>query len=693
MFRISLASLNEPLPSINPDMSLYEGTIIESSPACKVIEFFPSSYGNPVKAIIRSAEDARIGDKVSIAGSLRDISVNFKNPGNISWKGLKRLEGIFYEVRGNILSVQKGNGIIENIRRRFAERIDLSGARNTAVIKALSIGDTSGLDLRTKDLFMKTGTSHILSISGSHFGIVTGFFFFVITLIFRMNTRLAQKGSDRQFAAIMAIPFAVAFMLVSGSSLPAIRATIMIIIYMLSIFFDRSRHGENGLFLTILIILVFFPHSLLYPSFQLTCLSVLFIILISGKLNRYIANLNGVLKWCISGMAVTIAATLGTLPVILYHFQGFNPFSVIHNFIAVPLLCIVATPLALLGLVLPFGDILLRLAGENISFTIGLLDRMNWGYIYPIIRPDLFEIILYLSAMVSAIFIAKRHVRIVLFAGILPITIIMAGITCYHRLWNGDLSVHYIDVGLGDAILVEAPHGMRILIDGGGFYGSDFDMGKSVIAPFLLARKIKTLDYVINTHPHQDHIAGLRHVLRYFRVNRFLSGYLFAEDTGLQEILHQNNIPMLSLRKGDRVPLAGGADFSVLHSGLVPLPRGLNESSLVFRIAYGEKSFMFTGDIGEETERSLVLSDLPLRSSVLKVPHHGSRYSSTPEFLSALRPDIAVLSSGPGIRGIPSQETIRRYANLNIPLYRTDRDGCVTVRTDGKNLTVETAGK
>jgi competence protein ComEC len=115
----------------------------------------------------------------------------------------------------------------------------------------------------------------------------------------------------------------------------------------------------------------------------------------------------------------------------------------------------------------------------------------------------------------------------------------------------------------------------------------------------------------------------------------------------------------------------------------------LNDASLVLKVVLGDRSFLFAADIGEETEKALILSRAPLRSSVLKVPHHGSRYSSTTDFIRAVRPDLAVLSVGPGIRGIPSPETIARYAALSVPLYRTDRDGCVTVCTNGKRLTVE----
>jgi competence protein ComEC len=250
------------------------------------------------------------------------------------------------------------------------------------------------------------------------------------------------------------------------------------------------------------------------------------------------------------------------------------------------------------------------------------------------------------------------------------------------------LCIHYIDVGLGDAMLIEAPHGTRLLVDGGGSYGSNFDIGRSVIAPFLLAKKIVTLDYVINTHPHQDHFGGLQHVLQHFDVRNFGGGITGPEPRSIRSIAAARAIPVSGMRTGDIIRIGSDLDIRVLNA--LPAPDRVNESSLVLKLTYGGITSLLTGDIGEDVERSLIGRSLDLRANVLKVPHHGSRHSSTLEFIRSVRPDIAILSAGPGIRGIPSDEAITRYRLFNIPLYRTDRDGCIRVCTDGKNLTVHT---
>lgn len=692
ILRVSFALLGQPVHPVDPEPSLYRGLVIESSKNSKVMELEEPSHLSGTRALMRSDHPAAIGDRLTVFGSLKDIVVTFRNPHHISWKWVKKLEGTFCEIRGEVLSVQQGKRLINGWRRHLAGKIDASGARNAPAVKALTIGDTASLDDVTKTLFLETGTSHILSISGSHLAVVTAFFFFIARFAFQTSSRMRQSGTDRRYAALLTIPVAILFMLIAGSSLPTIRATIMIVIYMLALFFERSRHTENALFLSALVILVIFPHSLFSPSFQLTFISVLFIILVSRITQPILAKTYRLARWFLSLSILGVTATAGTLPVVLYHFQGFNPLSVLHNIIAVPLMCLLSTPLALAGLITPFGDHLLRLSGEIIELTMIILNRLNWGYVYPVIRPTLPEALLYLVAVLSLLFIRRKAVQFAFFALVLPLFLVTAGIAWEKRFFNHDLCVSYLDVGLGDAILVEAPRGVRLLIDGGGFRGGDFDTGRSVIAPVLLSRKIATLDYVVNTHPHQDHIAGLQFILRHFHVSTFASPANLAavpQMKHVRDILRERGIPSVHLTPGDTLSLPLGAEITAVSPPGPASVENLNDASLVLRMTYGNKSFLFTGDIGEDIENMLILSGEPLRSSILKVPHHGSRHSSTTHFIGAVEPELAVLSVGPGIRGIPSPETIARYAALSVPLYRTDRDGCITVCTDGKTLTVE----
>ncbi|MBP6941484.1 MAG: MBL fold metallo-hydrolase, partial [Syntrophorhabdaceae bacterium] len=236
--------------------------------------------------------------------------------------------------------------------------------------------------------------------------------------------------------------------------------------------------------------------------------------------------------------------------------------------------------------------------------------------------------------------------------------------------------------------LIEAPKGMRMLVDGGGSYKGEHDTGKSILTPVLLAKKIRTIDYVINTHPHGDHIGGLFHIVRNFDVRHFVTGKYFINEgmfLDIMNILRIKGVPVERWEAGDHLTLRG-ARIDVLSPDRDTTIEDPNNASLVLRIVYGKKSFLLTGDIGSEIEQRLVLSGLAAKADVLKVPHHGSRYSSSAHFLYTVRPDLAVLSVGSGIKGLPSKEALGRYKRLSIPVLRTDVNGFIRICTDGEKI-------
>jgi competence protein ComEC len=616
-----------------------------------------------------------------VFGELREMEPTFKNPYLLSWKWLKKLEGVSFELRGTIISIAPGTHYVHGVRNRIKHKIEASGALYGGIIKALTIGDTTSLDEETKKLFLHTGTSHILAISGSNIGIVTAFFFFISRFFIGRIRTLRLRGDNTRYAAITTIPFALVFMLLAGSSIPTIRATIMITVYMLSIFFQRDRNLFNTIALSGLAILLVYPHSLFTPSFQLTYASVVFIILFTQRIFSFVKTNNRLINWFFLSTGMTISATAGTLPVVLYHFYGVNPYSVFHNLVAVPLMCVIAMPLSLLGIVLPWGEYCLRLAGEVLAFTIRVLAVLDWGYIFPVVRPSLFEITFYFICLLMLLNMKRRVAIAFMVLFILPSASGYAYYS-YHKRFNNDLRVNFIDVGNGDAIIVEAPDGMRMLIDGGGFHTGDFDVGKSILTPILLSKKILTLDYVINTHPHGDHLGAIPTILRDFTVKNLYTGSYFISRerfVDLMKLLREKKIPLSTWKRGDKILLKNGMEILVLNPGPETGTDDLNNASLVMRVGSGNFSILFAGDIGSDIEAKLILEGNHLKADVLKIPHHGSRYSSSHEFLAAVQPKIAVLSVGKGIPGIPSHEALKRYEAFSIPVLRTDRDGMIQV--------------
>jgi competence protein ComEC len=672
------------------EMNIYEGLVTEASPDTKIIRLISPKGSRGLRVILRTQGNLTINDRVKVFGYMKELNLTFKNPSITSWKWLKRLEGISYEFKGTIISVTTGESYIQAWRNLLAKGVEDSGAKYAGIIKALTIGDTTGLDEKTKELFLRTGTSHILAISGSNIGIVTAFFFFIARMLLRTSFLMRLRGDDKKYAALFSIPFAILFMFTAGSSIPIIRATIMITVYMFALYFGRTRHIENTVALSALVILMIYPHSIFMPTFQLTFVSVFSIILFTRTFYPYVLAWHPVFKWSFSSILITISAMIGTLPVVLNHFYGINPIAFIHNIIAVPLMCVIAMPLALTGMLVPYGEYLLRLSGEIISITLFILNHLNKGYIYPLMRPTFFEIMSYFIIIVSLFSIREKLVRFIIFFILVPSLFVYSYAVMKDRFYNNNICFNFIDVGLGDAILVEAPQSMRMLIDGGGLYSGDFDMGKSVLTPVLLSKKVLSLDYVINTHPHSDHYGGLLYILNNFQVKRFITATYLVSDPAYNEILttaKNKNIPIELWKRGDTIILNNRTKLRVFNPPQGLTVENLNNRSLVISIRYGKNNFLLTGDIETSIEEELIFSHFSLCADVLKIPHHGSKYSSSSYFLHATKPAIAVMSVGAGIRGIPSEETLERYRSLSIPVLRTDRDGFIRVCSDGERIT------
>ena len=686
--RIGIVSTYLQPVDISDDETIYEGLVVEASPGVKIVRISRPSGPEGMRAVYRTTENIGINDRVKIFGRLKELALTYNNPHTMSWRWIKRLEGTSCEIRGITVSVTKGKNYIAAWRNRLREKIEDSRSKHTDIIKALTIGDTTGIDESTRTLFLRTGTSHILAISGSHIGIVAAFFFFLARIFFRMSPVLRYRGDDTRFAALLSIPFAFMFMVTAGSGIPTIRAAIMITVYMLSLYFERGRSILNTVALSALIILLIYPHSIFMPAFQLTFVSVSFIILFTEKIYPVIAATNRMIRWLLSSMLITLSAMLGTLPVVIYHFHGINPLSFIHNLISVPLMCMLAMPLSLAGTILPHGEYLLRLSGEILSLAIGILEYLDFGYIYPVVRPNLFETVLYFALAISLLFINRRYVKISLACLLVPLTVIYSIFVYDQRFLNKDLCFNLIDVGLGESILIEAPKGMRILVDGGGSYKGQYDTGKSVLTPVLLAKKIRTIDYVISTHPHGDHIGGLFYIVKNFDVKHFVTGKYFINEgmfLDIINILRIKGVPVERWEAGDLFTF-NGMHIKVLNPDHETTVEDPNNASLVLRITYGKRSFLLTGDIGSEIEHKLVLSGIVTKTDVLKVPHHGSKYSSSEYFLNAVKPDLALISVGSGIKGLPSEEALGRYKRLSIPVLRTDVNGFIRICNDGEKI-------
>jgi competence protein ComEC len=672
--------------------TIFVGTVVESSRQIKTIGLSSPLPLKGMKAVFRTDDNLGISDSVRIYGQMKELAPTFKNPYITSWRWLKRLEGTHYEIKGTVLSVKPGRNIIQQARNAILKKIEKSGAKQQGIIKALTIGDTASLDDDTKTLFLKTGTSHILAISGLQIAIITGFFFILVRWLLGRFYVLRLSGKDKKYASLPAIPFAFIYMFIAGGGVSIIRSTIMITIFMLSVFFEREREIKNTVAFSALIILLLYPHSLFMPSFQLSFLSLFFIIVIMEKVYPLLKSSWKGVRWFLSSILTTSAATVGTLPIVIYHFYGVNPICMIHNLISIPVMCMVVTPMNIVGIMIPHGEYLLRLAGEIININVAVLDYINVGYIFPVVRPDLFETLLFYALILCIVCINRKLVRSFLYFALIPLIIVGVIFACEKR-FNNRLCFDFIDVGLGEAILIEAPKGIRILIDGGSDYRGNFDTGRTIITPILLSKKILTLDYVINTHPHGDHIGGLPSILNTFHVNTFATSGYSVNDAQFSEVLkiiRKKGIELQLWKRGDAFTLRDNMNIQAMHPPSGYPAENPNKSSLVLKFIYKDAAFLMTGDIESDIEEMLILSRMSLGANILKIPHHGSKNSSSAAFLRAVKPDLAIMSVGAGIKGLPGKEALDRYKELSIPVLSTQDNGFIQVCSDGVRITCKT---
>src|SRR4030042_6311179 len=258
-----------------------------------------------------------------------------------------------------------------------------------------------------------------------------------------------------------------------------------------------------------------------------------------------------------------------------------------------------------------------------------------------------------------------------------------------------------MDVGHGDAILIEFPKGNKMLVDGGGLHGDRFDIGKNVIAPFLWKKKIRRIDILVLSHPDPDHFKGLQFISSQFSIGQFWDNGLRGDSDSyrhLEEILLRKKVERLSLNENSPSRRINGVEISFLNPpclneahrrGWPPLDR--NKSSLVIKLQFRNISVLLPGDIEKETEERLLRMNFPLMANILKVPHHGSSSSSSSLFLQRVKPDYGILSVGERNTGkLPHPEVLKRYQQLGTKIFRTDHQGAITVTTDGEKIKLET---
>jgi competence protein ComEC len=556
---------------------------------------------------------------------------------------------------------------IERLRERIRMKLwdALPEHRYAGVVIALAIGDQRAIEPVDWETFTRTGVGHLMSISGLHVTMVSGLAAAIVVWAWRLRPRLALALPAPKAAAAAAFLVALGYTLLAGFAVPAQRTLYMITVVAAALWLGRLQSSSRVLAIALAVVLVGDPWAVVSPGFWLSFAAVA-LMLYAG-----VSTLRAE-HWALRWGRVQWAITVGLAPLLLVLFQQVSAVSPVANAVAIPVVSLVVTPLALLAAVLP-GAWLAELAHAVILALMPVLDWLGRlsGAILQSHAPTAWAAALALLGI--AWWLAPRGVPARYAAPLLTLPMFALPPP---QPEAGTASITFLDVGQGLAALVRTKD-HAVLYDAGPAYGIDADAGSRVVVPFLRGEGLARLDAIVVTHDDVDHSGGAVSVMRTLPTGVLWSSLSAAHPArGLAPFA-------LPCRAGARWEW-DGVRFALLHptAGSYDDPWiKANSRSCVLRVETRHGAVLLTGDIEEHDERTLVAGDNALEAATLLVPHHGSGTSSSPAFLRAVRPAHAVFAVGYRNRfGHPKQEVLERYANAGASISRTDRDGAVTVK-------------
>ncbi|WP_455377407.1 DNA internalization-related competence protein ComEC/Rec2 [Petrachloros mirabilis] len=575
------------------------------------------------------------------------------------------------------------------------------------------IGERGYLDQDLRDQFMVTGTVHLLSISGSHLGLIALLTFVAVKRLIlllppALLLALSRRITTTRIAAASTVFPVTGYALLAGAEVATVRSLVMVLVALIAKWLGYEHRMFHALALAGGVILLHDPQAIYDISFQLSFLSVVAIAwwmscIAVPKQEENSAPMpirSRTIVWVKDAMVMSAVVTLATFPLVAFHFNQLPWLGLFTNIVAVPFIGALVVPI---GLLAALWQCLSGGKGLLLSDTIqGALDGFifvlsqvssvpggEWHLASPSV-PSMLAFYVCLVAIWRCR--GKGLVQGVSFA--LAAVILSWWIWSPRSLLDGDhFRVTFLDVSQGDSAVLELPDGQVVLIDGGTAFDR-FDMGRGVIGPYLWNRGIRAIDHIIATHPQLDHMGGLAWVLRHFAVRHYWgNGDGRHEDfyDRIQEMLKHQSLKEQVAEEGQELLSSGACRLLVLNppgderingSSSVKHRDGhaINERSVVTKLICGTHKMLFTGDVeGKSLWRmSQNIQHEPV--DVVKVPHHGSSSSLQLDWLKTLRPRFAVISSGRhNPYGHPASAVLEAYLAQGVSIYRTDRDGGVWV--------------
>ena len=574
-----------------------------------------------------------------------------------------------------------------NVKSHFQKYLS---KRSAGILSALILGERGDVDQQIREDFSNTGVIHVLAVSGLHVGYVSMILITVLGML-----RLPYK-----YMMVTVIGGLIFYVGLTGSAPSVMRASIMASLLILGGLLERKTDVFNVLAAAGLLILLINPTQLFNIGFQLSFSAVLSIVTLFPFFqvitNKYIklpkSKFGNALSGILDLFLVSLAAQLGTLAITIFYFHKIPLISLIANLIVVPVIgLIVATGMSYL-LIGVFVPPLGRAWAATIDGSIDLMlwfvaecAQFNWAYLSTRQITSM-EVLLIILA-IFGVLVFKRHSLPWFWMTLL---LIWGNYTIWSDIRRPQyLELAILDVGQGDAIVIHSAPDRTMIIDTGLRFGGK-DIGKDVLVPYLQTMNYGKVDLLVLTHPHNDHIGGAQSLIENIQVDKILMPDVEYESYGYQVLL--KTIDSLDISR--RTLFTGEIDSSLKPIYLRVLgprsydkpsqPSNINNTSIVLQLFYGESTILLTGDAEVEMEVEQKPFGPLLHSDIIKAPHHGSKTSSSQQYLHEVDPDIALISLGDKNKfRHPSPITMKRYKARNVDIFRTDLEGALLYRSDG----------
>lgn len=611
-------------------------------------------------------QNFRYGQYLALEGeaTIGEKSRNFNQFDYTTFLKKRRIKAVF---QANVLKKdlkQHKNVllVLKNYRKSLYDRVySLFPEPTNAYISALVLGDKTNFSDESYNDYQTLGVVHLLAISGLHIQLLLHVFYYVL-LRFQL---------PHEYAKLLIILLIPMYIILTGASASVLRAGLMLLLKFLLPLFMRRIDSFSSLCISGMICLFIYPLQIFDAGFQLSYLLTAGIILSNSKiLNRYSSNWQQM-------FLLSLITSILSIPIVCYHFYQLSWSGIFLNLIYVPLFIFIILPISFISFCIPTISVF----GNSFLLIIEKITHFLSNIPYQVIitgRPS-FPILCVMTLLIYTAFIflekQKKYYLISIF-GIICLLFFLK------ENWTG--KVTFIDVGQGDAILIQLPKNKgNYLIDTGGQMDfkeekwqkrrRPFSVGKNILIPVLKSKGIGKLDKVIATHSDADHIGALEELSNEITIKNFYHGEGAASKNLLKKALKKmNKSNVQCLKAGNSWTPAKNISFECMYPNKVG--QGDNNDSLVIKANLAGKTWLFTGDLEKEGEQELIHQNI--QADILKVGHHGSKTSTSKEFIQAVNPKIAIISCGVDNRfGHPHKETLETLKQNNTIIYRTDKQG------------------